>query len=178
MLKMEYVNHKWNLFVNGENSSLGELYNDLFEPLVFKAYVQIRDIDAARDIVAELFSFLLDTSPGVRYQKWKDVNSFEAYINKSVYFKCIDHLRKHNKNQSIDKIHSFYYELEETLSIDDFFLELPEKDKRLFQLHLDGFQNKELADHYNLSEKTIRNRLSLTRKKIAASIKTILILSI
>jgi DNA-binding NarL/FixJ family response regulator len=49
----------------------------------------------------------------------------------------------------------------------DYFDLLNEKEKELFQLHLDGFNNLEIAGKHTINEKTVRNKLSMTRKKIA-----------
>jgi DNA-directed RNA polymerase specialized sigma24 family protein len=54
--------------------------------------------------------------------------------------------------------------------------ELPDQEKEIIGLHLDGFNNHELADLFHLSEKTIRNKLSLSRKKMLRYFKTVLIL--
>lgn len=171
---MELMNHKWNLFVNGDNAALGELYDEMFEPLVFKAYLKTGDIEVSRDIVAELFAQLIDTDIAMRYKKWKNIQFFEAYAQRSIHNKCVDHYRKHSRKESIDNRFFHLHEAEECFSIEDFSVNIPDKEKKLFQLHLDGFRHEELANQFNLTEKTIRNKLSITRKKIAASLKPFL----
>jgi len=43
---------------------------------------------------------------------------------------------------------------------------LPLKEQQLLQLHLAGYNNEEIAERKNYYEKTVRNKLSLTRKKL------------
>ena len=42
--------------------------------------------------------------------------------------------------------------------------ELSDAERKLLELHLDGYRNHVIAEELNLSEKTVRNKLSLTRK--------------
>jgi DNA-directed RNA polymerase specialized sigma24 family protein len=44
--------------------------------------------------------------------------------------------------------------------------ELKPDEKQLVELHLQGFSNDEISLKLNLNEKTVRNKLSLTRKSI------------
>ena len=43
---------------------------------------------------------------------------------------------------------------------------LPEKEKQIITLSIDGFSNTEIGKQLNLSEKTIANLLSIARKKV------------
>lgn len=157
----------WSLFINGDNNALGQLYNLLFEPLVFISFYYVKNNEDARDIVTDLFVKLLATSIIERKEKWRDVTSIQAYLSKSVRNKSIDFLRlaknKNTLNLFVDKQSE-----EPTYPLqDDYFALLNEKEKELFQLHLDGFNNLEIAGKHTINEKTVRNKLSMTRKKIA-----------
>jgi DNA-directed RNA polymerase specialized sigma24 family protein len=43
---------------------------------------------------------------------------------------------------------------------------LPEKEKQIIILNIDGFSNAEIGKKLDLSEKTIANMLSMARKKV------------
>jgi DNA-directed RNA polymerase specialized sigma24 family protein len=45
--------------------------------------------------------------------------------------------------------------------------ELKNDEKELVEMHLQGFNNTEISEKLNLSEKTVRNKLSLTRKSLS-----------
>ena len=164
----------WNRFLKGDNAALGELYSDLFEPLVFISFYYLKNNETARDIVSNLFVSLLDTSVEVRREKWESVNKLQAYLATAVKNKSIDYLRS-VKNQS-EILQYARGNTSEIMSLfsDESLNQLSKQESKLFQLHLDGYKNEEIAEHFAVSEKTVRNKLSLTRKKMAAYFKTIL----
>ncbi len=174
--EMEHYMKLWDQFIKGDNCSLGELYDHLFEPLVFLSFYFVKSNESARDIVGELFVQIITTPKKKRKQKWGDVKDIQSYLKQIVRHKSIDYLRK-SQNQL--RIQSEWQQAV-SFSLDTFshealhLLSLPEKD--LFDMHLQGFNNNELAQKLQLSEKTIRNKLSLSRKKMLRYFKTVLIL--
>jgi RNA polymerase sigma factor (sigma-70 family) len=174
--EMSKQNQIWNRFIHGENEAIGELYTQLFEPLVFLSFYFVKSNESARDIVGDLFVQIITTTPKDRKQKWGDIKDIQLYLKQIVRHKSIDYLRKSQNQLRIQS------DWQQTVSValDNFshealnVLSLPEKD--LFDLHLQGFNNNELAQKFHLSEKTIRNKLSLSRKKMLRYFKTVLIL--
>lgn len=165
----------WNRFVQGENDALGELYSEFFEPLVFVSFYLVKDNNVARDIVGDLFVFLLAVEVKDRKTKWLEVNSVKSYLSVAVRNRSIDYLRKTKLN--ISKIDALDAPI--TMEENPFFAEslmlLREEEKEVFQMHLDGYKNEEIAENYQLTEKTVRNKLSLTRKKMRTYFKSLLI---
>lgn len=157
----------WSLFINGDNDSLSKLYDLLFEPLVFVSFYHVKNNDDARDLVSDLFVKLLAASITERKEKWRDVKMIKAYLSKSIRNKSIDFLRLANNNKTINLIVDKQTEEQIHPLREDYFTLLNEKEKELFQLHLDGFNNIEIAVEQKINEKTVRNKLSMTRKKIA-----------
>lgn len=166
----------WEKFIEGDNNALGELYEHLFEPLVFLSYYFVKSNDCARDIVSELFVQLMYSSLEDRKKKWNSIEDIHSYLNKMVRNKSIDYLRQtQNRNRILKNVSvadSQYMDIfhNETLNV------LPELEKELVGLHIQGFDNHELANQFNLSEKTIRNKLSLSRKKLTRYFKMVLII--
>lgn len=169
-------NEYWTDFLRGDDRALGKLYHELFEPLVFVAFHRTKKMDVARDIVSELFVSLLSTKSEVRKSKWENIESIQAYLTSAVKNKSIDYLRSEQTRSKlthhIDKevISDTEIHLDESLTL------LPKQETALFQLHLDGYSNAEIAEQKMISEKTVRNKLSITRKKIALIYKSYLTL--
>ena len=165
----------WNRFVHGENDALGELYSEFFEPLVFVSFYLVKDNNVARDIVGDLFVFLLAVEVKDRKTKWLEVNSVKSYLSVAVRNKSIDYLRKTKLH--VSKIDALDAPI--TMEENPFFAEslmlLRDEEKEVFQMHLDGYKNEEIAKKQQLTEKTVRNKLSLTRKKMRTYFKSLLI---
>ena len=165
----------WNRFVQGDNMALGELYTELFEPLVFVSFYLVKDNEVARDIVGDLFVFLLSVDVKERKVKWDEVNTVKAYLSRAVRNKSIDYLRKTNRNSAKTDDLSEKFTLEENPFFAEVLTFLKDEEKEVFQLHLDGYKNEEIADKQQLTEKTVRNKLSLSRKKMKTYFKSLLI---
>lgn len=166
----------WMRFVKGENEALGELYSVLFEPLVFVSFYLVKNNDVARDIVGDLFVFLLSIEVKERKAKWKEVNTVKTYLSAAVRNKSIDYLRKTKLHLSkIEEVLDGSITIEDNPFFDESLMLLREEEKEVFQLHLDGYKNEEIAQKQQLTEKTVRNKLSLTRKKMRTYFKSLLI---
>jgi hypothetical protein len=63
----------WNRFLKGGNNALGELYSDLFEPLVFVSFHYVNNNEIARDIVSNLFLLLFLELLNVVYNQIKQI---------------------------------------------------------------------------------------------------------
>ena len=168
-------NRLWNRFIQGDNKALGALYAELFEPLVFVSFYLVKDNEVARDIVGDLFVFLLSVEVKERKAKWKDVNTVKTYLSVAVRNKSIDYLRKTKRNSDKTDALSEKFTLEENPFFAEVLTFLKDEEKEVFQLHLDGYKNIEIAEKQQLTEKTVRNKLSLTRKKMRKYFKSLLI---
>lgn len=168
-------NRLWNRFIQGDNKALGALYAELFEPLVFVSFYLVKDNEVARDIVGDLFVFLLSVEVKERKAKWKDVNTVKTYLSVAVRNKSIDYLRKTKRNATKTDDLSEKFTLEENPFFAEVLTFLKDEEKEVFQLHLDGYKNVEIAEKQQLTEKTVRNKLSLTRKKMKTHLKSLLI---
>jgi RNA polymerase sigma factor (sigma-70 family) len=164
----------WKRFMAGDNHALGELYSILFEPLVFISYFYVRNNEIARDIVSELFVTVLSVPVHERNSKWGTIKGVKAYLSVAVRNKSIDYFRSNTNQLAIAK-DVFTSEASEMHVFPLEELEkLPSTELELFQMHLAGYKNEEIAQHIGISEKTVRNKLSLIRKKLAKNIRFIL----
>jgi RNA polymerase sigma factor (sigma-70 family) len=171
---MKNEQYHWSKFLKGDNQALGELYSELFEPLVFISIFYVKNNEAARDIVSDLFVQLITTSLEERKRKWVSVNSCKAYLTIAVKNKSIDFVRK-VKNQTAISEQIPLNLTENSADFSDDILEvLSSTEQEIFQLHLDGFKNEEIAQKQKLTEKTVRNKLSISRKKMEKVFKSFL----
>ncbi len=164
--------NSWNQYVNGSNHALGELYNAIFEKLVFRAIYYTKNSEIARDIVSELFVSLIELNPNDRKQRWSRTQNVEALLLAITRNKCLDYLKIKSgrlrilKEQQYNVVIDLEEESELIKHLEHCMNELSEDDRNLINLHLQGFNNHEIGDAMQISEKTVRNKLSLSRKRI------------
>ena len=164
--------NSWNEYVNGNNSALGELYAVIFEKLVFRAIYYTKNPEIARDIVSELFVSLMELNPYERKQQWTETTNIEALLLAIVRNKCLDYLKitagrlRILKEQESNEMTDLQEESELIKHLEQCMIELTEDERNLMNLHLRGFNNHEIGDAMQISEKTVRNKLSLSRKRI------------
>lgn len=164
--------NSWNEYVNGNNSALGELYNAIFEKLVFRAIYYTKNPETARDIVSELFVSLMELNKIERLKRLSETKNVEALLLAVVRNKCLDYLKinagrlrilENRKANSVTNIHE---EIDMVKHLEKCLDELNNDDRVLLNLHLSGFNNHEIGETLQISEKTVRNKLSLSRKRI------------
>jgi RNA polymerase sigma-70 factor (ECF subfamily) len=164
--------NSWNEYVNGNNSALGELYNAIFEKLVLRAVYYTKNPEIARDIVSELFVSLIELNSTERRKRWSRTQNVEALLLAIIRNKCLDYLKIKSGRQRILEeqssilVQNPHEELELIKHLKQCLHELKEDDRKLMNLHLFGFNNHEIGDALQISEKTVRNKLSLSRKRI------------
>ncbi len=161
----------WKDFLNGDNDALAKLYVDLFEPLVLKAIYYTKKPEVARDIVSSLFVSLLELEEEERLSRWNKIESHQALLLAIVRNKCLDFLkitqnRERINNELFVETNSEVEKIDMIAHLTTCIQELKPDEKQLVELHLQGFSNDEISLKLNLSKKTVRNKLSLTRKSI------------
>jgi len=162
----------WNQYVNGNNHALGELYASIFEKLVFRAIYYTKNPEIARDIVSELFVSLIELNSEERRKRWSKTQNIETLLLAIIRNKCLDYLKitagrqRILEEQSSKLVQNPHEELEQIKHLEQCIYELTEDERNLINLHLLGFNNHEIGDAMQISEKTVRNKLSLSRKRI------------
>jgi len=95
-----------------------------------------------------------------------------AYLKVMVKNRCLDKLRTENNRNSI---HNGIISLFNRYSFNDAMVEsdyleliefLPEQQRKVFEMHLDGFDNESIAEKLGVSYNTVRNTLSTSKKKL------------
>ncbi len=159
-------------------------YNKLFEEsyssLCNYAYAIIKDYDDAEDIVQGVFVNFWNNE-----KKDELVDKAKQYLVRSVKFKCIDHQRKAIVKRKYEKetLHTQEAIVQEPLTDDSktgikdalmiAISELPEKTRDVFMLSkLDGLSYKEIADHFEISPKTVENQMGRAFRHLREKLKS------
>ena len=161
----------WEEFIEGNNASLTFVYESLFQPLLFVALKYVRNTEVAQDITSELFASLLETDIVLRQTKWSQIRDISAFLSTIIKCRALDHLKLVKNRQRLNEnlTPSSYTDekrKEELAHLNVCILQLSLEEQKLVQLHLAGYKNDEIAEKQNCSEKTVRNKLSLSRKKL------------
>lgn len=120
-----------------------------------------------------------------KYNNEETVKAFKSFVSKVIENAAIDYARK-IKSKKYNEV-SFSESFSEVVSLsnydnDTFFVEklckinlivsnFNEKDKKIFHLMLNGKDNKQISIIMNLSEKTIKNKKNLIRKKLKEELR-------
>ena len=157
--------------------SFHDLFNEYYQSLVVYAFRFVQDEASAEDIVVDVFSYLWDHQPDISTDA-----VIRTYLYNAVRNNSLKWLRsQHYSTTSIDELENGYPVFsvdneemmvkEKTLrlvmkAID----ELPERQRKVLLLAIEGYKNKEIAEQLNLSIDTVKTHrkraLSVLRKKL------------
>ena len=174
-------NKYWIQFIQGNNEALAKVYEPYFQPLLFIALKYVKNTEIAQDITGEVFATLLETDIKSRKEKWSNINDEKAFLSTIIKCRAIDYIRIQQNRLRIlsdNKLGIIYsHELEseqEHLSV--CISQLTSEEQALLDLHLSGYNNHEIAENLHYSEKTVRNKLSVSRKKLIYLWKNLILL--
>lgn len=166
-----------------------EAYNALFRNYFARllAYAELfTDKENARDIVQDLMVYLWDHSDKISIH-----TSLEAYLFRSVYRRCLNHLQ-HEKviRQHSDKTTSLYeneyryydpesnpvivkiFSQELHREIEEAIASLPDKCRQAFiSSYIDGLKTKEIAAILNITERTAETHIYHALKVLRSKLK-------
>lgn len=153
-------------------------FKENFKRLHAYACSILNDSDEAEEVVQNVFYKLWE-----KKEKLNEIDSIPAYLYRSVYNECMNHV-KHQKVKDAHKEHSSYYdatsadaennaelrELKERMH--HAMQQLPEQCRTIFQMsRFEELKYREIADRLGLSVKTIENQmgkaLKIMRKQLA-----------
>ena len=96
----------------------------------------------------------------------------KAFLSTIIKCRALDHLKiQQNRNRILvntPEFHTHSHEQynDELVHLTTCIERLPTDEQALIQLHLSGYKNQEIAENLSYSEKTVRNKLSASRKKL------------
>ena len=165
---------------NGEKKAYSSLVEQYYHQLCAYSHSLCRDKETAQDIVQNVF-----------FKIWKkrhrlnNKQCFKSFLYKSVYNEFIDQYRKNKPVLTLEKKHievveDFIEKDEATIEklfslVQKEIQKLPPKSRRVFVLSKqEGLTNREIAEHLNISLKTVEAHItksfSLIRTKIRGKV--------
>lgn len=151
--------------------AFGILYKEHYKPLCWYALRFVDNATDAEDIVQNTLSSLW-----AKREALETVLHIKPYLYTAIKNACLNFLRDKKEMYRISELDIELLELSNDIEADDivkyekvcaFITQLPPQSRKIFQLHkLDGYSYKEIAEHLNISPKTVDSHLTTTMKKI------------
>jgi len=159
---------------SGDHLAFTEIYDRYHSLLYVYACKIIKDEDLAQDILQELFIYLWDKRDIIDFK-----TSMSSYLYTAVRFRFFDLVDKQKVRKEyiqnfqifLDKgeYHTDNYVTERELAaiIEKEINHLPAKLREIFLLsRRENLTNREIADRLKISEKTVKNQLSLALREL------------
>jgi len=164
------------LFCEGNNDAIVVFYKELMPQLYLIAYRYLKSQEDAEDVVANCFEKLLKMSVEERKEMFI-INQLEikAVLIVIVKSKSLDALKKKtNRFRIVDTLKNWMPSTTSNTSSafftnEDFSVlsnSLSDKERTILKLNIEGYTHQEICSQLHISEKTVSNTLSLSRKKI------------
>ncbi len=139
-----------------------ELYNQYYKVLTMYAHGFTLPIDAAKDIVQNLFISIWERNPNFSSQA-----SLRSYLYNSTRNAAFNYLKRLNiESEYLEKLADTYQEVtdEETTDEEVYHLlfqtieKLPPRCRKIFLLYMDGKKNEEIATQLGVSLETVKTQ--------------------
>lgn len=166
-------------FNNRDNTAFGEVYILLYNELHHFTSRLYRETEiAAGDVIHDTFVYIWEHST----QRFEGIENLKAYLftsiknrfrNYIVHQKSVEKFQYENSDFISDVVES------ETLSIINQAINLlPQECAKVFRLHIDGWQVKDIAEKLGKSESTVyaqkQEAISMLKKKLPKHLYTFL----
>ena len=159
----------WQRFASGDKSVFGRLYSYYHKSLTAYCIGKIGSVEQAENVASDVLIKLL------QYEKVGEIENFEAWIFHVAKNECFTYLSKVerrkkllNENYKMDLERLPEIEMSFSMENMDRIIQstLEEKDYQIWQLHQQGYDNREISEIVGTSEKTVANRKSEARIKL------------
>lgn len=173
---------------NGDERAFTQLFNEMKVSLASYAFRILFDQKEAEEVVHTTFCKLWDNRGKIEINE-----SIKSYLYKSVYNNSISILRKKKQfgkyfelgltdvyfNKIVQDPNSEMriVDSETRKIILEAINDLPEKCRNIFvSCKIDGLTYRQVAEKYNLSEKTVENQMSIALKRLRKDLDWLLVL--
>ncbi len=165
--KPKNIDLTWRRYQSGEKSTFDILYDHYFPGLFAFCLGLLKNVEVTEDIVSDVFIKLF------QYPNPEDIQSVDNWLYKVAKNSSLTYLSKQKRrNEIAQSIPKERYSQDNT--INEQLLDLEELDKqlkvklkdmdyKLWQLHMDGYDNSEIADRLGMNEKTVANRKTMLK---------------
>ncbi len=172
--KKEKNQSLWQQYVAGDKAAFGELYTYYHKGLTAFCIGRIGSIELAENAASDTLIKLL------QYPKPEEIDNFESWMYTVAKNVCLTHLSNLKRRKKLLD-DNYQLEQEHLPEVDEIFsLEnidelirsnLDKKEYKIWQLHQQGYDNREIAEMIDASEKTVANRKSAARLKLKTIFK-------
>ena len=158
----------------GNELAFDHFYNKYWDSLFISAYVILKDVEACKDIVQDVFLNVWERS------NLDKIDNIEAYLHQSVKFKVLMALRKGKVSdkhlQTLQELIANtteeqldYEDLHET--IESSIKSLPAKCQEVFRLsRIEHLSNNQIAERLSISVRTVETHISNALRQIRSNL--------
>ncbi len=161
----------------GKEAAYKHLFYNYFEPLCFYAHGYLKDMDAARDLVQEVFSYIYENRADLSIRE-----SLKAYLYRSVGNRSLNLLKhfevreRHHRDIGERADHLYQDEQIELAElqarINKAIDELPPQCAKIFRMNrFEHKSNAEIASELNISKRTVETQISNALKVLRSVLK-------
>lgn len=160
----------------GSSAAFEEIYRRHWRYCYHIAFKVLQDEDACMDVLQDVFVWLWENKNKVR------PNSLKPYLGTAVKFKMLNVIRhkkvcetavQHFKSAgtSLSFIENSLEVKELKMMLTDFIEQLPPQAGKIFHLSRnEQLSNKEIAERLHISEKTVKNQIYISLKKLKSAL--------
>jgi RNA polymerase sigma-70 factor (ECF subfamily) len=166
------------LLVGGDQGAFDQLYERHWFQLYQSAFYLLKDKDASKDIVQDVFLWIWQNRPTL------NISNVRAYLKAAVRFKVANFIRSGNIRDSFyDEVarvqpHPASPSGEEMIALKELqqviheaICQLPDKCREVYRLSREeGLSNREIAERLGISIKTVENQMTIALKRLRSSI--------
>ncbi len=164
------------LVKEGNRMAFNMLYDRYWKKLFAYTYNILNDKGLAEDVLHEIFTAIWVKKDTI------EINSLENYLFVSAKNKSISFFRKMKFTEIDDTIienlslepeaNNILDTIDVKYTLDRVTKDLPNRCKEIFFMsRYDDFSNEEIANHFNISQRTVENQLYLALKHIRSTLK-------
>jgi RNA polymerase sigma-70 factor (ECF subfamily) len=171
------------LLSQDDKDAFDSLYSKHWADLYKSAYFILKDPDACKDIVQDIFVWLWE------HRKGLEVHALKSYLRAAVKFKVANYIRSGNIRESFfDELIRFtpsalsptvadFSEIKELNAIiQQAISHLPAKCREIFKLSREEhLSNQEIANRLSISVKTVENQMTIALRRIRNTIEPYMI---
>ncbi len=170
---------KVNIFSLERPENFEKVFKEYFQPLCYYSVRLVGDMDAAKDIVHNVFVKLWERRSEIHHDK-----PLRSYLFTSVHNRSLNHLRDHSRFEARDiseiplgsdltaDDHSNVENAELESKIASAIRSLPENCREIFRMsRMEGMKYREIAVALNISVKTVEARMSTALRQLRDELK-------
>lgn len=165
----------------GSEQAYREVFVRYFEPLCFFANKYLNDLDASRDLVQELMSYLYENRDKIAINESLKSFLYRSVANRSLNLLKHYDVRKRHHEIIRDRSDIHYQDEDIEFSelqarINRLMDDLPTECGRIFRMsRVDQLSNQEIADKLNISKRTVETQISKALKVFRKALKIMIL---